>query len=220
MKKLASLVTAVLILSTLSVQAQNSKDKKDAKASAPAAPTTPAAAEDRGSDKMDIKSLEKKYWSAKDDDFQVVQNRAYSKAGRGFFSVMYGNLINDPFTVGSGTGLAGGYYFTEQWGLELSHITTSLKNNDSTKEFQSRFAVSPNYNMTKSITTLSGHWMPIYGKISLLDTRIIYFDMGFGFGLGTTSYEKQSSGDDEKVSASHYSLDVIQNYFFSQMFAL
>ena len=34
----------------------------------------------RGSDKLDIKKLEQKYWAAKDDDFSVVQNRRYVKA--------------------------------------------------------------------------------------------------------------------------------------------
>lgn len=211
--KFTTTLITVLILGTSPVFAQNSKDSKAA-----APPATPAE-EDRGSDKMDIKSLEKKYWSAKDDDFQVVQDRAYPKAKRGFGSLLYGNVINDPYTVGSGSGAAFGYYFTERWGLELSYIKTSLKDNDSTGEFKSSYGTSPNYNITRAITTLSGHYMPIYGKISLRDKSIMYFDMGVAFGLGQTAYEKQSSGTGEKASAMHYSLDIIQQYFVSRSVA-
>lgn len=57
-----------------------------------------ALAQDKGtSDKVDLKKLEDKYWSAKDDEYGVIQNRTFSKAGRFFGAVGYGTLINDPF---------------------------------------------------------------------------------------------------------------------------
>ena len=53
------------------------------------------------SDKLDIQKLEQKYWSAKDDDFSVIQNRAFQKEKRGFLSLNYGIPFNDPNSIGS-----------------------------------------------------------------------------------------------------------------------
>lgn len=176
--------------------------------------------QERGSDKVDIQSLEKKYWSAKDDDFSVVQNRAYEKKNRFFLSAQTGPIVNDAYSVGSGQNMALGYYFTERWGAELSMLTTGLKDNDSTGEFKSSFGAAPNYNVTRTARTLTAHWMPFYGKISLMDTKIVYFDMGLGLGVGQSEYEKQTNTGGDMATAMHYSIDVIQHYFFNEHLAV
>src|SRR5687768_12565721 len=96
-------LTAILLLTTLQSFAAEKK-KEEIKKS-----------DNIESDKLDVQKLEQKYWSAKDDDFTVVQNRTFSKAKRWYLNTAYGVPINDPFSTGSILGLNVGYYFTERW---------------------------------------------------------------------------------------------------------
>jgi len=186
------------------------------------------------SDKLDIQKLEQKYWSAKDDDFSVIQNRAFAKEKRWYLSVNYGSPFNDPNSVGNLLGLNVGYFFNERWGLELNYNQASYKDNDTVEEFKG-YGTKPNANRYNGATTIMAYWVPIYAKMSLLDKKIIYFDMGLGFGVGNTTFEQQrcinSSGcatrgtvDPETVNikntAFHYSLNVFQQFFISNRWAV
>ncbi|MBC7370064.1 MAG: outer membrane beta-barrel domain-containing protein, partial [Bdellovibrionaceae bacterium] len=120
------------------------------------APAAAPKATNSGSDKLDIKKLEQKYWSAKDDDFAVVQNRTYTKAKRYFLSVNAGVPFNDPFVAGTLYGANFGYFFNERWGLDVEYKSGSLKDNDATALFQSRYGVYPDHNVFQSSQILSG----------------------------------------------------------------
>jgi outer membrane beta-barrel protein len=179
---------------------------------------TPTA--NAGSDKLDIRKLEQKYWSAKDDDFAVVQNRRYTKAKRFFLSANYGVPFNDPFNSGSMLGFNLGYFFNERWGIDLEHKTGSLKDNDAVKSFQSRFGAYPDHNVFASSQILSVSLVPFYAKMSFMDKSIIYFDMGLSLGAGTMSYKiKQVEGDLTKSSAV-IKLAVFQQIFFTEHLAV
>lgn len=182
-----------------------------------AAPTKPATGE---SDRLDIEKLESKYWSAKDDDFSVVQNRAFTKAGRFFASLSSGFPINDPYSSGNLTNLSVGYYWSERLGVEYSNMATSFRDNDATDQFIKDHGTIPNHNTLLGTQTLILNVVPLYAKMSLLDKKIIYFDMGFGIGFGQTSYESQIVTGDRRATSSHYLFDIHQHYFFSEHFAL
>ncbi len=192
----------------------------------------PAAKDDdRSSDKLDLKRLEDKYWSAKDTDFSVVQNRRYTKAGRFFTSLGYGPLVNDAYSYGRMTSVSGGYYFSERMGVEINYETGSLKNSDSTDAFITKNNFAPDYNQFKSYTSLNYILVPFYAKMSFWDRKIMYFDMQFAFGVGQMSYRIRrvdgaappavtgtDSSRDEKAIG--YNLDVTQQLFFAQNFAV
>ncbi|MCB0370365.1 MAG: outer membrane beta-barrel domain-containing protein [Bdellovibrionales bacterium] len=194
----------------------------------------PKKIENADSDKLDIQKLEKKYWAAKDDDFTVIQNRAFQKEKRFFGSLNYGVPFNDPNSVGSLTGLNFGYFLNERWGFEYSYVTANLKENDTTDYFRSQYGALPNHNTFKGAQTLMAYYIPIYAKMSLLDKKIIYFDMGVGLGFGQTSYEQNScvasdgciakssvdSITKTSQSASHYALTIMQQFFLSQHWAI
>lgn len=173
-----------------------------------------------GSDKLDIKKLEQKYWSAKDDDFAVVQNRTYTKAKRFFVSVNGGVPFNDPFVGGSLYGANVGYFFNERWGLDLEYKSGSLKDNDATSLFQSRYGVYPDHNVFSSSQILSGTFVPFYAKMSFMDTSIIYFDMGISLGVGNMSYIIKKNEGDETKSTTVAKIGIFQQIFFTEHFAL
>ncbi len=187
--------------------------------------------EDRGSDKLDLKKLEDKYWSAKDADFSVVQNRTYSKANKWFVSLSYGPLVNDAYSYGRMTNAAAGYYFSERWGIEVAHENGNLKNSDSTDAFITRNKFAPDYNTFKNYTSLNMIVVPFYAKMSFWDRKIMYFDMQFAVGVGQMKYQIQKAAPfnastqsadptpEDKTSIG-YNLDVTQQLFFHENFAI
>lgn len=177
-------------------------------------------ATNNGNDKLDIKKLEQKYWSAKDDDFAVVQNRRYTKANRVFLSLNVGVPFNDAFSTGTMTSANLGYFFNERWGLDLEYKTGNLSDNDATKLFFERYGVYPDHNVFVSSQILSGTLVPFYAKMSFMDTSIIYFDMGFSIGAGVLNYKIKKYEGDETRSAPVGKLGVFQQIFFSEHFAL
>jgi outer membrane beta-barrel protein len=191
-----------------------------------------AQTENRGSDKVDLKKLEDKYWSAKDDDYGVIQNRTFSKAGKIYLSAVYGPLVNDPFAKSRAGGAMLGYYFTEDFGLEASYLSYTSTKNESVENFNTLAAagVSPNYNLLKSAAALSITYTPFYAKMAFMNKAILYFDMGFTLGAGLSSYDQiifkrvQGPGtalgeDKTTASAPHFELGVMQQLFLNKNFA-
>lgn len=213
--KILVLLTSMFIFSVSFAQ---SKDEKKPESS--------------GSDKLDIQKLEQKYWSAKDDDFTVIQNRAFAKEKRMYLSLNYGTPYNDPNSVGTLMGLNLGYYFSERWGVELNYNTANFRYNDTIEQYRAQYGTVPDNNTYKGATSVLGYWVPIYAKMSWLDKKIIYFDMGFGFGMGMTNFEQNrcapgavcTSGSFQSStvtkSAMHYTLNIMQQFFISEHWAI
>lgn len=191
-----------------------------ASALATIAGATAHAQDSNDSDKLDIKKLEQKYWSAKDDDFSVVQNRSFTKAGRYSVSLLAGIPINDPYSYGSLGGVALGYHFNERHGLEIEHLSASFRDNDATDQFVTDHGTVPNHNVLTSSTTLQYNFIPLYAKMSFLDRSIIYFDMGLSVGFGTTAFEQQVSTGNRAQTASHYMYSIYQHYFLNENIAI
>ncbi len=197
------------------------------KASVPA--PQPAASSDKGSDKVDLKKLEDKYWSAKDEDYGVIQNRTFSKKGKFYASLVYGPLINDAFAKARAAGGMLGYYLNEDFGVELSYLGYDSKQNDTVTSYTTLpGAVSPQFNLVKNSMAASLTYTPFYAKMAFMNKGILYFDMGFTLGAGMTSYEIQKTTvngtgsavpTNEMKSAPHFEIGVMQQLFLSQYFA-
>ena len=177
-------------------------------------------AESKDSDKVDLKSLEDKYWAAKDDDFSVVQNRAYAKENRFFGTIEGGIPINDPYSSGNATSLGVGYHWNERMGVSLVQGSTAYKDNDATSQFITDHGTIPNHNILRSTMTLQYHYIPFYAKMSFLDKKIVYFDMGVTFGLGQTNYEQQINTGNKSQTGTHTSFELYQNFFINEHFAI
>jgi hypothetical protein len=170
-------------------------------------------------DKLNVDNLEKKYWSSKDDSFTVVQNRTFSKVDRFFLSMQTGKLINDGFSEATPNALSFGYFWSERWGVEVDQQRFSSKDNAVTNGFNQNFGVYPNFNRTKSTSSLGLVFVPIYAKVSLFEQKILYLDLSFGVNLGTTNYIMETDKGDIAKSASQFGLDITQHWFVSKDFA-
>jgi outer membrane beta-barrel protein len=171
-------------------------------------------------DKIDIQNLEKKYWSAKDDDFSVIQNRKYAKAKRFHLTMGFGSLINDPFATGYITSAQLGYYFNERWGVDLTYSQGDMRLNDSAKQFESQYGVLPTFGYYRDSVIASANFVPLYAKMSWLDSSIIYFDMGVSLGVGTLTYDIQREEGSLTKTTPVVSAGIHQQIFFSEHWAV
>lgn len=180
---------------------------------------TPAQKDNSKSTKVDIQDIENQYWQQKDQDFHVVQNRLFTKDKRFFISPKVGLLVNDSFTKGISYGIASGYYFNERSGIEIGYTQYDVKNSKTTSEAL-RMNGSVAYNKLENQLTATYNWMPIYGKISLFDSSIIYFDMGINVGLGLVGYEKQLELGNKDKKSVMLILDISQQFFVHRNMAV
>lgn len=180
-------------------------------------------------DKVDIKKLEDKYWSAKDDEYGVIQNRTFTKQGKYYVSVVTGPMINDPYAKGRATGGMLGYFINEDFGVELSYLNYGSSQNDTVTAYETQFGgAKPDFDLLKSAKTLSVTWTPFYAKMAFMNKSIMYFDMGLTAGLGMSDYEiqkvnKDGSGNksqaNEMATSTHYELGIMQQLFINQSVA-
>jgi outer membrane beta-barrel protein len=183
---------------------------------------SPKASADGGTDKkVDISDLEKKYWVPKDTEFQVVQNRTYTKARKVAVTLGLGSLLSDPYSKALTYGVTANYYFSERHGIEAEYLNLDSKNTALTDEFLNTYAAVPDHNKMKSYMGLAYNFVPIYAKLSLMEKQILYFDMSFSVGAGLTQYDQQYlAGSPTRKSAPTISIDVAQHFFLNQNFAL
>jgi outer membrane beta-barrel protein len=174
------------------------------------------------SDRLDLKKLEDQYWSGKETDMLVVQNRTFTKAGRAYVHLGTGTIVNDPYSKGFLPQASLGYYFSERWGFEGFYEAGQLEDNDATEKFKNSFGTPPNYNRLRNYAGASASFVPFYAKMSFLDRSILYFDMSINFGLGMKQYQMivlDKPELAETVSTPAFHLNFSQHLFFSESWA-
>lgn len=177
-------------------------------------------------DKIDLKKIEEKYWSVKDNEYGVIQNRTFSKAEKMYLSAVYGPLINDPFAKAKAIGFMTGYFINEDFGVELSYLTYGSLQNDTVSAYETQFGgAKPDFNLIKSSKVLSITYTPLYAKMSFMNLNILYFDMGATLGIGQSDYEIQKVNKDalgnktqanEMKTATVYEIGFMQQIFINK----
>lgn len=211
---------------TTTVDQAPTGDSKDPKATEAAKPTGSPA--ETGEKKVDLSDLENRYWTAKDTEFTVVQNRLYTKANK--FSVMplFGYVLSDPYTTTYNYGVAVNYYFSERHGVEMSGWKSSSQSTDLVKDFRNRFEAIPDHSLHRGYIGVNYNWIPIYAKLSLLEKKILYFDMSISPGIGVTFLESETfarppitvAPPTNSQAPITLALDIAQQVFLNERFAL
>ena len=128
-------------------------------------------------------------------DVSVIQRKFLPKTERFQFFAGATSIMNDPWFTSLGLSAKLGYFFTEQWGLELDVMFLGTSKRDNIKQLQNNDGVH-----TDSIINVKGYygasaiWSPIYGKMGLLGKKIIPFDMYFALGGGTSQISNGTGG--------------------------
>lgn len=120
-------------------------------------------------------------------EVSVIQKKYMPKTGR--FQIFGGFSLttNDPFYNTTGFTLKTSYFLTEKWGVELSYFSMSSTEAKSTKELlEIQNIGTDSLAYTKSYLGLAILYVPIYGKMSMFNEKIVPFDFYFGLGTGNT----------------------------------
>lgn len=120
-------------------------------------------------------------WLDPDKSVFVLQNKVYDKKNSYFANFGYLSEFDSAYQSVSGLAIRGGYYFTEEFGLELLYNKYSAKNNDNYKNIQAINGSVPFVQSPDQIYGALLRWSPFYGKINTFN-RIHYFDWSFSVG--------------------------------------
>lgn len=128
-------------------------------------------------------------------EVSVIQKRYLPKTGR--FELFGGLTLitNDPFFNSIGGVVKAGYFFTESLGLELNYFGLSTSPAKSTKELETIHGVTTaSFVQTKGAMAVDLMWVPIYGKISWFNEKIVPFDLYLSAGYGSTKTDVENAG--------------------------
>lgn len=120
-------------------------------------------------------------------EVSVIQRKFLPKTQRFEFNLAGSLVTNAPFYNTLGVSARLGYAFTELIGVELQGIFLSTSERDITKELRSIQGIATqSLNYAKSYMGGDLKLVPFYGKMSMLDQKIIPFDLFILLGAGTT----------------------------------
>lgn len=124
-------------------------------------------------------------WLDKDKSVYVLQNRKFRKSGRVYLSAMGGTALSGTFVDSTTLQGRAGYFWSENWGIELVFAKNSPSQNDTYKTLKGNGAgVIGFFNAVDAYTGGMLMWSPFYAKINTFNS-ILYFDWLFGIGYAT-----------------------------------
>jgi outer membrane beta-barrel protein len=128
------------------------------------------------------KSLYNFSWLDNDKEIYVLQNRKFRKDGNVYIGATAAYNMSQDFLDAYGGTVRGGYFFSEDWGIEFLYGKNTSTENDTAKGIKEQSAF-PFYREIDSFMGAMLMWSPFYSKINTFN-KIFYFDWMFGLGAG------------------------------------
>ncbi len=127
-------------------------------------------------------------------EVSVIQKRYLPRTDRFQLFVGPSITLNDPwFNVFGGT-LRGTYNLREAWGVEVGYSFLSSEKTQALKELnKENRTAAESIVEAKSYYNIDLNWTPIYGKMTWLDQKIVYYDTYFSLGFGGTEIQTGDS---------------------------
>lgn len=136
-------------------------------------------------------------WLDQDKKVYVLQQKVYQKKDSFYANLGFGfNQTND-FFDSTLFNLTSGYYFNEEWAIELNYNTYSNSTNDTYKSLVQVNGAIPFSRQIVDSYGVMAIWSPFYGKVNTFN-KIFYFDWNVGAGLSKITTE--SNKDTAAVS--------------------
>lgn len=127
-------------------------------------------------------------WLDPDKKVYVLQNKLYKKEHSFYGDLGYISNFTSKFQDTNGFALKGGYYFHEEWGIELFYQQYANSNNDDFRNVRLINEAVPFIRRPKETYGAAVIWSPFYGKINTFN-KIFYFDWSFGAGIAQVKTE-------------------------------
>jgi outer membrane beta-barrel protein len=132
--------------------------------------------------------LYKFLWLDPDKKVYVLQNKLYQKNKTFYLDLGYVSNITSEFEDINGASVKAGFYFHEEWAVELQHNVYSSQTNTTFETVKDVNGLEPFTRRANSLTAAFLIWSPFYGKINTFN-KIYYFDWSFGIGYGQMKAE-------------------------------
>jgi len=129
------------------------------------------------------KSVYEFSWLDKDKEIYVLQNRRFRKVGTVYIGASGVKTISGAFVDSYGGTVRGGYFFSEDWGIEGVFGKNSGSTNATAKGVQGQQA-DAFYRKVESYMGGMLMWSPFYSKINTFN-KVFYYDWMFGLGLAS-----------------------------------
>lgn len=144
-------------------------------------------------EKIEVQSMKKRYWTVGNEDLMdVVQNRLYVKKGRIELAARYGFYSDDPFMNQKSVGGSVGYHISELVSLHAFYSSISSNGSEAYKQAQKQ-SFTPVVNPAKSLMGLETRFSLLYGKLSVLGKKIIYYDFNVTGGVARLKTENNDT---------------------------
>ncbi|MFW5871979.1 MAG: outer membrane beta-barrel domain-containing protein [bacterium] len=126
-------------------------------------------------------------WLDPDKEVYVLQNRKFRKDGKFSFSALGGITTSGAFADAKVAQFRAGYFFQEDWGIELLYSKNFSEVNDNYNAIRQSGTAAF---VRKGVGYYGGmlKWSPFYAKINTFN-KIFYFDWIFGLGIASFTDE-------------------------------
>ena len=158
-------------------------------------------------------------WLDKDKEVYVLQNRKFRKNKRLYIGGLLGRQINGAFIDSNEASLHGGFFFKEDWGIEVSYTKASGSTNATHDAVNEQGAVAFYREVDTSMSAML-LWAPFYAKINTFN-KIFYYDWMFGVGLANVTtkdnrneFNAASSDSDELTEETNTAPTWMTNFRF------
>ncbi len=124
-------------------------------------------------------------WLDKDKEVYVLQNRKFRKKTKVYIGGTLGRSVSGAFVDSNEANILMGFFFSEDWGLELSYNKADGVKNKTADAVESQGTV-PVYRKIDTATNIMLMWSPFYSKINTFN-KIFYYDWMFGLGISNAT---------------------------------
>lgn len=134
-------------------------------------------------------------WLDQEKEIYVLQNRKFRKKNSVYIGGTVGRSVSGAFVDSSEYNLIAGYFFSEDWGIELSYTGAQGTKNKTYDAVSAQGSVAF-FRQIETATSAMLLWSPFYSKINTFN-KIFYYDWMFGVGFAnasTTDNRKEFSG--------------------------
>lgn len=123
-------------------------------------------------------------WLDPDKEVYVLQNRKYRKNGKLNLSLGGGLTTTGSFVDSTAYQGRVGYFFREDWGIELIYAKLTGRENDTAKSVRSEGASgsTPFRRIVQNYMGGMAIWSPFYSKVNTFNA-ILYYDWFLGLGM-------------------------------------
>ncbi len=131
-------------------------------------------------------------WLDKDKEVYVLQNRKFRKKNSVYLGSTIGRSVSGAFVDSNEVNFIAGYFFSENFGIELSYTKAEGSLNKTHDSVNAQGATAF-YKKIDSATSAMLMWAPFYSKINTFN-KIFYYDWLFGAGLASiTTLDNRSN---------------------------